>query len=196
MEVLHSCILVEYILPNYFVYYHIPQRTVRYALPRAKTLGMFLPHVVELIVTSIKFQICSLGNPGPTYDNTRHAAGHFILHRLSPLLHSSPIPLSRDRTYGGLVAFDHTFTLFQSPTLMNVSGRAVRSAWKAFKSSLAPKDMQEARLVVLHDELEKDLGKVKLKVTGSGGGQKGIEDCIKALSTSVGFLREAQIITV
>ena len=79
---------------------------------------------------------------------------------------------------------------------MNVSGPAVRSAWKAFKSSLAPEDVQEARLVVLHDELEKDLGKVKLKLTGSGGGQKGVEDCIRALSTSVGFLREAQITSV
>ena len=79
---------------------------------------------------------------------------------------------------------------------MNISGRAVRAAWNAFKSSLEPEDVQEARLVVLHDELEKDLGRVKLKLTGSGGGQKGVEDCIKALGTSVGFLREAQIITV
>jgi len=60
----------------------------------------------------------------------------------------------------------------------------VRSAWKAFQSGLMPEERLEAKLVILHDELEKNFGKVRLKTMGSSGGQKGVEDCINALGTN------------
>ncbi|KAF8426246.1 peptidyl-tRNA hydrolase [Tirmania nivea] len=132
--------------------------------------------------------ICSLGNPGPTYLNTRHSAGHFILTRLSPHLHPRPLPLVEDRSYRGPVTLDQTYTLFHSPTLMNVSGPAVSHAWKIFTSSLDPQEKKQALLVLLHDELEKEICGVKLKMGGNSGGQKGVGSVINSMGAG-GFAR-------
>ncbi|RPB24716.1 peptidyl-tRNA hydrolase [Terfezia boudieri ATCC MYA-4762] len=132
--------------------------------------------------------ICSLGNPGPTYLNTRHSAGHFILTRLSSHLHSRPLPLVEDRSYRGPVALDHTYTLFHTPTLMNISGPAVSHAWKTFSASLDPQEKQQALLVLLHDELEKEVCEVKLKMGGNSGGQKGLGSVINSMGGK-GFAR-------
>ncbi|KAF8477398.1 peptidyl-tRNA hydrolase [Kalaharituber pfeilii] len=137
-------------------------------------------------------QVCSIGNPAPLH-NTRHSAGHIILNQLSPLLHSVPSRLAQDRMYGGLIAFDpdpdKTFTLFQCPTYMNVSGKAVSTAWKTFlRDCLNEDERRRALLVVLHDEMEKGMGQVKLKRTGSAGGHNGIESCIQSLGRK-DFLR-------
>ena len=69
---------------------------------------------------------------------------------------------------------------------MNVSGGAVASAWKSFKLDMHPGERPSAMLVVLHDELEKPLGKIKLKTSGSAGGHNGITSCIQSLGTHVG----------
>jgi len=68
---------------------------------------------------------------------------------------------------------------------MNVSGRPIKSAWRTFQGELQPKDKGRAFLVVLHDELEKPLGQVKLKMTGSPQGHNGITSIIEALNTKV-----------
>ncbi|KAF8455698.1 peptidyl-tRNA hydrolase [Terfezia claveryi] len=132
--------------------------------------------------------ICSLGNPGPTYLNTRHSAGHFILTRLSSHLHRRPLTLVENRSYRGPVTLDPTYTLFHSPTFMNVSGPAVSHAWKTFAASLHPQEKQQALLVLLHDELEKELCEVKLKMGGNSGGQKGVGSVINSMGGG-GFAR-------
>lgn len=64
---------------------------------------------------------------------------------------------------------------------MNISGKPVRSAWTRFLSTLTPEERSRALLVVLHDELEKELGKVKVKAKGSHGGHNGIRSCMEHL---------------
>jgi len=68
---------------------------------------------------------------------------------------------------------------------MNVSGKPIKSAWQAFVKELQPEEQERALLVVLHDELEKPLGQVKLKKTGSPQGHNGITSIIGALNTKV-----------
>lgn len=65
---------------------------------------------------------------------------------------------------------------------MNISGPAVRHAWKTFQAELSPDERPLSLLVLLHDELEKEAGKVKLKMGGSSGGQNGIQSCMEALA--------------
>ncbi|KAK6541491.1 hypothetical protein TWF694_007300 [Orbilia ellipsospora] len=117
--------------------------------------------------------LCSIGNPG-AYLSTRHSAGHILLPHLS-----TTGPLSNFRPYGGPTGpgpsgDTYTTTLFQSTVYMNVSGPAVSKAWKSFKTS-NPNPI----LVILHDELEKPVGKVKYKKDGSAGGHNGLSS-IKA----------------
>ena len=95
---------------------------------------------------------------------------------------------STDRKYGGAVSaglYDGGYTLFQSPTYMNVSGKAVSSAWKEFQRELDNEDRERALLVILHDDLERAMGKIKLKKEGSTQGHNGITSIIGALGTNV-----------
>ena len=109
--------------------------------------------------------IASIGNPAPKYTNTLHSAGHTLLHELHARLPGIHPPFTRARTMGnGYVSTGPDFTLWQSSSLMNVSGPPLRLAWRMFLRQLASdQERQSAKLVVLHDELESPLGRVKVK---------------------------------
>lgn len=131
-------------------------------------------------------KVCSIGNPESTYRNTRHSAGHSVIELIRKSLHFSPFAV--DRQYGGLVSrgiYTDKYTLFQSPSLMNISGKPIKSAWRAFLRELGQEEQDRALLVVLHDELEKPLGQVKLKETGSPAGHNGLISVIDHLKTKV-----------
>ena len=64
---------------------------------------------------------------------------------------------------------------------MNVSGPAVATAWKTFLRDLPNEHRTRAKLVVLHDELEIPLGKLKVKVGGSARGHNGLKSCVSSL---------------
>lgn len=68
---------------------------------------------------------------------------------------------------------------------MNISGKPVKTAWNQFLRGLEEEEKENAVLVVLHDELEVALGKVKVKNTGSAGGHNGLVSCIQQLQTKV-----------
>ncbi|KAA8911145.1 peptidyl-tRNA hydrolase [Sphaerosporella brunnea] len=149
------------------------------------------PQATAPKMASRKLLVCSIGNPGSAYRNTRHSAGHSILELLRESLQFPTF--SAERGYnGGLLSrssYDDTYTLFQSGSLMNVSGKPVKTAWQAFQRELPSQEERErALLVVLHDELEKPLGQVKLKKTGSPAGHNGLISIIAQLHTK-DFLR-------
>lgn len=68
---------------------------------------------------------------------------------------------------------------------MNISGKPIKSAWQAFLRELGQEEQHRALLVILHDELEKPLGQVKLKKTGSPAGHNGLISIIDHLKTKV-----------
>jgi PTH1 family peptidyl-tRNA hydrolase len=105
-----------------------------------------------------KFLVVSIGNPLPKYESL-HSAGHFVLKGLVKTLRHPPF---RETTIGGqqyLVSQGPKYTLVQSPTLMNVSGGFVSRLWKQM---LKQHDASTLSLVIIHDELERELGVVKL----------------------------------
>lgn len=106
----------------------------------------------------IRLLVCSIGNPGQ-YINTLHSAGHTVLSILASSL-SYP-SFAKSRAHGnGLVSAGPDFTLWQSSSLMNISGSGVAAAWRQFQKDTRGED---ARLVVVHDELETKLGEVRVK---------------------------------
>ncbi len=64
---------------------------------------------------------------------------------------------------------------------MNISGPAVAAAWKTFLRDLPNEDRPRAKLVVVHDELESPLGKIKVKIGGSARGHNGLKSCVGSL---------------
>ena len=110
------------------------------------------------MASPVRLLVCSIGNPSP-YLNTLHSAGHTVLTSLGVSL--SHAPFQKSRAYGnGLLSPGPVYTLWQSSSLMNISGAGVAAAWRQFlKDSAAT----EARLVVVHDELELGLGEVRVR---------------------------------
>ena len=73
---------------------------------------------------------------------------------------------------------------------MNVSGPALAVAWKTFLRDLPLDERPLAKLVVVHDELESPLGKVRVRVGGSSvKGHNGLKSCVASLGPSVAFTR-------
>lgn len=124
--------------------------------------------------------ICSVGNPGSTYANTLHSAGHTLVQSLSRHLGSSQF--AKDRALGnGLVSqvSSPPWTLWQSPSYMNESGKPVATAWRAFSRQLPPG--YEGRLVIVHDELEKPLGAISIRDAAglSARGHNGLKSILQ-----------------
>jgi PTH1 family peptidyl-tRNA hydrolase len=89
------------------------------------------------------------------------------------------MPSALSRT--GLSSTGADYTFFQSGTMMNVSGPVIASAYKAFVRTVPVDDRADARLVVLHDELESPLGKIRVRVGGSAKGHNGLKSVMQAL---------------
>ncbi|KAL2132475.1 hypothetical protein VTI74DRAFT_3749 [Chaetomium olivicolor] len=107
--------------------------------------------------------VISLGNPGELR-NTYHSAGHLVLDGLRRQLGRDqpsfqPQRIGREST---LASIGTRYSLLQSPTLMNVSGPWVA---KAYRETLTERGLSPSELgvVVVHDDLEEQLGVVKIR---------------------------------
>lgn len=110
-----------------------------------------------------RFLVVSLGNPSP-YADTLHSAGHLALDALQRIL-AYEQPAFASNRYGKKATLSSEgpkYLLLQSPNLMNVSGPWVAAAWKGILSDRALKPSQ-LPLVLVHDDLEEDLGVVKVR---------------------------------
>lgn len=133
------------------------------------------------ISKSVPLLICSIGNPGSTYANTLHSAGHTVLNRLAE--HLGYPKFQKDKTLGNgsvSVTDGANWTLWQSPSLMNISGKAVRAAWTHWSRNLPE---GEGKLIIIYDELEKALGTVSLKTSpgASAKGHNGLKSIMAAM---------------
>lgn len=139
--------------------------------------------------------ICSIGNPGASYAHTLHSAGHVLLSSLRSVL-AYPA-FAKDKSMGnGLLSSPlypdgaDDWTLWQSTSYMNESGKGVKKAWDKWRVSAPPSRGLEGRLVVVHDELEKPLGHITLKDTAgaSAKGHNGLKSLLQMLG-STSFVR-------
>lgn len=116
----------------------------------------------SLITPTRKLLIASLGNPG-NLQNTLHSAGHHVLDTLRSYLSYPPFEVSRAHA-SAPVSRGEDALLYQSPSFMNTSGPALATAWRTFLRDLPDREARDAaRLVIVHDELELELGKVRLR---------------------------------
>jgi peptidyl-tRNA hydrolase, PTH1 family len=120
--------------------------------------------------------VVGLGNPGPKYDRTRHNVGFRVVDELLPRLGAGKPRLRFDATVaeGNLGAEK---ILLASPQIyMNESGRSVRQLVDFFGLNLAD-------LLVVCDDFNLELARLRMRAGGSAGGQKGLADIIRKLAT-------------
>ncbi|MFQ5860510.1 MAG: aminoacyl-tRNA hydrolase [Dehalococcoidia bacterium] len=121
--------------------------------------------------------IVGLGNPGRSYQRSRHNVGSTCVRLLSRLYR---IPLAQRRRLAALGQgeIEGVPAILARPrTFMNVSGQALE--YLVHRFSLVPQ-----RLVVISDDLDLPLGKVRIRPRGSAGGHKGLQSIISALGTT------------
>ncbi|TDQ86392.1 peptidyl-tRNA hydrolase [Dongia mobilis] len=111
--------------------------------------------------------IVGLGNPGPRYAGNRHNIGFMAVDEIVRRYSFGPV---RERFHGGVaegnIGGEKAICLCPA-TFMNESGRAVQAAMQFYK--LAADD-----IIVIHDEIDLPLGKVKVKKGGGAGGHNGL----------------------
>jgi len=121
--------------------------------------------------------VVGLGNPGPQYAKTRHNIGFMVADLLAARMGTS---FKVHKRSGAEVATGRlggrAVVLAKPRTYMNESGRHVGPLAKFY--SVAPADV-----VVIHDELDIDFGKVRLKLGGGEGGHNGLRSIANALGT-------------
>ena len=120
--------------------------------------------------------VVGLGNPGRRYEATRHNIGYAVVAELARTFGAAAF---KQRFHGEVVEVDlhGQKTLLLSPTtFMNRSGISVQEAKSFYK--LADED-----LLVVCDDLNLSVGKLRFRSRGSSGGQKGLEDIIQHLAT-------------
>jgi len=120
--------------------------------------------------------IVGLGNPGRKYQKTRHNVGFLVL---AELARRFAVGRARSKFQGEVVEADvdgHRALLLSPSTYMNNSGASVRAALDFHK-------LPHEELLVICDDLNLPLAKLRFRAKGSSGGQKGLGDIIRRLGT-------------
>jgi PTH1 family peptidyl-tRNA hydrolase len=121
--------------------------------------------------------VIGLGNPGAKYAGTRHNVGFMALERLAAAAGSG---FRNQAKLQGLLAEvgsgDQRLRLLMPQTFMNDSGRAIRAALDWFA-------LQPQELLVVVDDMDLPLGKLRLRASGSAGGHNGLRSTISHLGT-------------
>ena len=124
----------------------------------------------------VKFIVAGLGNPGKDYENTRHNAGFLAIDSLA-VSKGVKIDRAKFQALTAVVEIGGVGVLLMKPqTYMNNSGSAVSEAARFYK-------VAAENIIVISDDINLDVGRLRVRKSGSAGGQKGLNDIIEAMGT-------------
>ncbi|HUO84762.1 MAG TPA: aminoacyl-tRNA hydrolase [Thermoanaerobaculia bacterium] len=121
--------------------------------------------------------IIGLGNPGPEYERTRHNVGFRVADRFAEKYrirlegHQKDARIGRGRVAGQSVL------LAKPLTYMNRSGASVAALARSFAETLGD-------LIVVYDDIDLPLGKIRIRESGSSGTHNGMRSIIEELATT------------
>jgi len=119
--------------------------------------------------------VVGLGNPGSKYKFTRHNIGFRVVDSLAQDIE---IEFKKVKSYYSLISRgminNHKVMLVKPQTFMNLSGRAVSKVVSYYKIPLQD-------LLIVYDDLNLELGQIKIRKKGSTGGHKGMESIMQYL---------------
>jgi PTH1 family peptidyl-tRNA hydrolase len=123
------------------------------------------------------YLICGLGNPGAKYHSTRHNIGFMVIDKLAEFFKIEEFDLEDNYLYA---VTDHNsdkqVVLMKPLTYMNLSGEAVKAFYEKYEIDLK-------NILIVYDDVNIDLGVLRMRPGGSDGGQNGIKSVMYALGT-------------
>lgn len=117
--------------------------------------------------------IVGLGNPGKKYFETKHNVGFMVVDELAKKYGVKLDKLEFDAATAVIRVDGERVLLVEPQTFMNASGKAVRQLMSFYQ-------IEEDELIVIQDDLDMPMGKLRLRAKGSAGGHNGIKDIIAA----------------
>ena len=124
----------------------------------------------------VSWLVAGLGNPGGKYENTRHNVGFLVADQLGERA-DLPIQRLRFKALTNTAVLGGQGALLMKPvTYMNLSGEAVGEAARFYK-------LDPAHVLIISDDVDLPLGKLRLRTGGSAGGHNGLKSIIQHLGT-------------
>lgn len=120
--------------------------------------------------------VVGLGNPGAKYHWTRHNIGFECLNLVHRRLGSPSLQTKFEGQFAKVKQGGQDVCLVWPLTYMNLSGRCVAQFARFYR-------IEPANILVVCDDLSLPLGKLRIRKSGSSGGQKGLEDILRCLGT-------------
>jgi peptidyl-tRNA hydrolase, PTH1 family len=120
--------------------------------------------------------IVGLGNPGPRYKRTRHNIGFDVVETFADKHFFPQAKVQFEGLVSEHLLSNEKVVLLQPQTFMNLSGKSVRQCVDFFKLDLND-------ILVVLDDMNLDVGKLRLRPAGSAGGQNGLANIIQHLGT-------------
>jgi PTH1 family peptidyl-tRNA hydrolase len=131
--------------------------------------------------SSIEWVVAGLGNPGDEYARSRHNAGFMTIDRIAK---KNGVALNRKKfkgVIGDVTLAGKPAILVKPQTFYNLSGECVVALLGYFK-------IPPSRLIVVHDELDIEAGRLLIKQGGGDAGNRGVRSIAEALH-SIDFIR-------
>ena len=123
------------------------------------------------------FIIVGLGNPGRKYDGTRHNVGFDVIDELVDRFHiGGPEKFGKSMIGKGRIG-DRKVILVKPMTYMNLSGEAVQEIVHYFKAD------PEQDLVIISDDIDLQVGQLRIRKKGSAGGHNGLKNIVQHLGS-------------
>lgn len=120
--------------------------------------------------------IVGLGNPGKKFEHTRHNAGFDAIDRLADK-HGIKIDKLKHKALIGEGRIGSEKVILVKPqTYMNLSGESIVSVCQFFKP-------EYDHMIVMYDDIDLDVGKLRIRKKGSAGSHNGMKSIIKSIST-------------
>lgn len=120
--------------------------------------------------------IIGLGNPGKKYEHTRHNAGFDAIDKIAERHGISVNKIKHKALIGEGRIGTEKVVLIKPQTYMNLSGESVISAYQFYKIDIE-------NIIVLYDDIDLDIGKLRIRKKGSAGSHNGMKSIIKCLNT-------------
>ena len=121
--------------------------------------------------------IVGLGNPGSEYNNTRHNIGFMVIDKITQVFDITMDKNKFDGIYGTKDFNDEKIIFLKPQKYMNLSGEVIRKYVDYFK-------INTEDILIISDDLDLPLGKMKIKFKGSSGGHNGLKNIEQHLNTS------------
>lgn len=123
------------------------------------------------------YVVVGLGNPGKQYENTRHNVGFNVIDILAKEYGISVSKIKHKALIGEGRVGSEKVLLVKPQTYMNLSGETLIDIYNYYKV-----DMEN--IIVIYDDIDLDVGKIRIRKKGSGGTHNGMRSIIKCLGAN------------